>query len=216
MKVTFIKPWVNTAVFLLSKIKFRRNNLNLLKERIISEGRLIDDHILKVDSFLNHQLDVPLLDEIGKEFYALFVGKNVTKILTAEVSGIAIATMAGLHFKVPVVFAKKTESLNLDLETFEGNVYSYTKQKQYKIRVSKKYIQQDDRILILDDFLANGEAIKGLHEIIESSGATLVGAGVVIEKCFQEGGKKLREIGIDVRALASIESMKNQTITFKE
>lgn len=190
--------------------------MELLKQRILSDGRLIGEDILKVDSFLNHQLDIELLSEIGKAFYESYKDQKVTKILTAEVSGIAIAALAGMYFKVPVVFAKKTESLNLDKETYEGNVYSYTKQKQYKIRVSKNYLSDQDQVLILDDFLANGEAIKGLCEIISASGATCVGAGVVIEKCFQEGGKKLRDAGIEVKALASIESMKNGTIKFAE
>ncbi len=190
--------------------------MKLLQERILTDGRILGNNILKVDQFLNHQLDVELLSEIGKEFYEMFKDQNITKILTAEVSGIAIATMAGFHFKVPVLFAKKTESLNLDRETYEGNVYSYTKRKQFKIRVSKKYLHKEDRVLILDDFLANGEAIKGLEEIVTASGATLVASGVVIEKCFQEGGRKLRESGMDVRALASIQSIENGEIVFQK
>lgn len=189
--------------------------MKILEERIIKEGRVLEHNVLKVDRFLNHQLDVELLSEMGKTFYEMFKDEKVTKILTAEVSGIAIATMVGFHFKVPVLFAKKTESLNLDKETYEGNVYSYTKQKRYKIRVSKNYLHKEDRILIIDDFLANGEAIKGLKEIVDASGATLVAAGVAIEKCFQEGGRKLRENGMDVRALASIESIENGEIIFK-
>lgn len=187
-----------------------------LEERILTEGRVLDHNILKVDRFLNHQLDVELLSEIGQAFYEMFKEEKITKILTAEVSGIAIATMTGFHFKVPVLFAKKTESLNLDKDTYEGSVYSYTKQKHYRIRVSKNYLQKEDRILIVDDFLANGEAIKGLKEIVDASGATLVAAGVVIEKYFQEGGRKLRENGMDVRALASIESIEDGKIIFKK
>jgi len=189
--------------------------LRLLEERIVQEGRVIGDHILKVDSFLNHQLDIALLCEMGKAFKELFSDKHVTKILTAEVSGIAIAAIAGQFFNVPVVFAKKTESLNLDKETFEGSVYSYTKEKHFKIRVSKNYLSSEDCVLIIDDFLANGEAIKGLNEIVLAAGATLVGAGVAIEKCFQVGGTMLREQGIDVRALASIDSLTDGKIQFR-
>lgn len=187
-----------------------------LKAKIRAEGRALGGSILKVDSFLNHQLDVAFLDEVGKEFKEVFQDKEVTKILTAEVSGIAIATLAGLHFKVPVVFAKKSESLNLDKDTYEGSVYSYTKEKHYKIRVSKRYLHPEDKVLILDDFLANGEALKGLREIVEAAGASLEGAGVVIEKCFQEGGTKLRAEGMDIRALASIAAMEGGEIRFQD
>nr|WP_303649952.1 xanthine phosphoribosyltransferase [Desulfobotulus pelophilus] len=186
----------------------------MLTDKIIKEGRIIGDHILKVDHFLNHQLDVPLLNAIGKAFKEIFQNESITKILTAEVSGIAIAAITAQYFDVPVVFAKKTESLNLDKETYEGNVYSYTRQRQYKFRVSKHYLPASDRVLIIDDFLAKGEAIRGLCEIVESAGATLVGAGVVIEKHFQGGGDKLRAQGLNIQALASIASMKEGTITF--
>ncbi|TWI68168.1 xanthine phosphoribosyltransferase [Desulfobotulus alkaliphilus] len=190
--------------------------MKLLEEKIVKEGRTLGDHILKVDHFLNHQLDIDLLNAIGKAFKERFKEERITKILTAEVSGIAVAAITAQHFKVPVVFAKKTESLNLDKETFEGHVYSYTKEKHYKIRVSKNYLLPDDRVLIIDDFLAKGEAIKGLWEIVESAGAYLVGAGVVIEKYFQGGGNRLREKGLNVQALASITSLKNGQITFLE
>ena len=188
--------------------------MEALKEKIRQEGRVLGGSVLKVDSFLNHQLDPEFLNEIGKAFKETFKELKVTKILTAEVSGIAIAAMAGLHFQVPVVFAKKTQSLNLDPETYEGEVYSYTKQQHYKIRVSKRYLSKEDQVLILDDFLANGEALKGLYQIVEASGATLLGTGVVIEKGFQEGGKKLRAEGRDIRALATILSMDRGEITF--
>lgn len=188
--------------------------MQLLKDRIIKDGRVLSENILKVDSFLNHQIDVKLLNEIGKEFKKIFNDVEVTKILTAEVSGISIAVIAAQYFNVPVVFAKKTESVNLDKETYEGNVYSYTKKKQYKIRVSKNYISKDDKILILDDFLANGEAIKGLNEIITNAKATLVGTGVVIEKSYQPGKKILEDMGIEVKALASIKSMTDGNIVF--
>lgn len=188
--------------------------MEALKDKIRQEGRVLGGSVLKVDSFLNHQLDPEFLNEIGKAFKEMFKELKVTKILTAEVSGIAIAVMAGLHFQVPVVFAKKTQSLNLDPETYEGEVYSYTKQQYYKIRVSKRYLSKEDQVLILDDFLANGEALKGLYQIVEASGATLLGTGVVIEKGFQEGGKKLRAEGRDIRALATILSMDHGDITF--
>ncbi|MBN2259735.1 MAG: xanthine phosphoribosyltransferase [Clostridiales bacterium] len=190
--------------------------MQLLKERILTDGRVLSENILKVDSFLNHQIDVELMNEIGKEFYEIFKDKKITKILTAEVSGIAVAVMAGLYFKMPVIFAKKTESINLDKDTFEGNVYSYTKEKQYKIRVARRYINNGDQILILDDFLANGEAIKGMNEIINAAGATLAGVGVVVEKTFQPGKQMLKDMGIDVIALASVSSMKKGYVEFED
>ncbi|MBO1266151.1 xanthine phosphoribosyltransferase [Proteiniclasticum sp. SCR006] len=189
--------------------------MDKLKTKIIEEGRVLGSSVLKVDSFLNHQLDVAFLNEIGKEFKEVFKDKEITKILTAEVSGIAIAAIAGLHFQVPVVFAKKTQSLNLDKDTYEGEVYSYTKEQHFKIRVSRRYLSKEDKVLILDDFLANGEALKGLRDIVEAAGATLQGAGVVIEKGFQQGGDQLRSEGMDIRALATISSMEEGNITFR-
>lgn len=214
---------VKTAVFLLEKIDeshlkwagVKEKKLDKLKTKIIEEGRVLGSSVLKVDSFLNHQLDVAFLNEIGKEFKEVFKDKEITKILTAEVSGIAIAAIAGLHFQVPVVFAKKTQSLNLDKDTYEGEVYSYTKEQHFKIRVSRRYLDKEDKVLILDDFLANGEALKGLREIVEAAGATLQGAGVVIEKGFQKGGDQLRAEGMDIRALATISSMEEGNITFR-
>lgn len=188
--------------------------MQALKDKIRTEGTIIREDILKVDSFLNHQLDVAFLYEVGLAFKDLFSDQEVTKILTAEVSGIAIATCVGLHFNVPVVFAKKFESATLDQDTYEGHVYSYTKNKHYTIRVSKKYLSQSDKVLIIDDFLANGEAIQGLWDILKASHATCVGAGVVIEKGFQAGGQKLREQGLDLRALVKIASMRAGEIEF--
>lgn len=190
--------------------------MDLLKKKILEDGLILGDNILKVDSFLNHQLDVELLNEIGKEFKEVFKDEKVTKILTAEVSGIAIAAIAAQYFNVPVVFAKKTQSKNLDKDTYEGSVYSYTKATQFKIRVSKKYLSSEDNVLILDDFLANGEALKGLKEIVDASGAKLVGAGVVIEKGFQEGGKKLRDENMKIHSLATIRSMDKGNIVFED
>ena len=189
--------------------------MQLLKKKILKEGRVLEGNILKVDSFLNHQIDIELLNEIGKEFKQRFQEKNITKILTLEASGIAIAVIAAQYFNVPVVFAKKTESKNLDKEVFEGSVYSYTKAQHYKIRVSKKYINKEDNILIIDDFLANGQAILGLKEIVDAASANLVGAGIVIEKGFQTGGSLLREAGINVESLAIIDSLEKNEIIFR-
>ncbi|HWR60863.1 MAG TPA: xanthine phosphoribosyltransferase [Clostridia bacterium] len=189
--------------------------MELLKEKILKEGRVLEGNILKVDSFLNHQLDIELLNEMGKEFRRRFQDKTITKILTVEASGIAIAAIAAQYFKVPVVFAKKTESKNLDKEVYEGSVYSYTKAKHYKIMVSKRYIGKEDNILIIDDFLANGQAILGLKEIIDAASAKLVGAGIVIEKGFQEGGSMLRKSGLHIESLAIIDSMSRDSITFR-
>jgi xanthine phosphoribosyltransferase len=184
--------------------------MELLKQRILSEGRIEGEEILKVDSFLNHQIDVELLNEIGKEFKRRFSEKTITKILTIEASGIAIACIAAQYFNVPVVFAKKTESRNLDQETYESEVYSFTKEKSYKIRVSKRYINEEDHILIVDDFLANGKAVQGLKDIVDQANGTLEGVGIVIEKGFQGGGKILREQNVHVESLAIIKDIKNR------
>lgn len=191
-----------------------RNGMDLLKERILREGKVEQQGVLRVDSFLNHQIDVALYNEMGKKFYERFGGQNVTRILTIEASGIGIACITAQYFNVPVVFAKKNESKNLDGETYESEVFSFTKGKNYRIRVSRRYINRDDRILIIDDFLANGNAVLGLKNIIDEAGATLVGVGIVIEKGFQEGGRLLREKGIDVYSLAVISSMEPGKIVF--
>lgn len=189
--------------------------MNKLKEKILLEGSVLGDDILKVDNFLNHQLDIAFLNEIGKEFKNRYENDEITKILTIEASGIAIASIAAQYFNVPVVFAKKVESKNLDKETYESDVYSFTKGKTYKIRVSKKYLNSEDKILIIDDFLANGKALLGLKDLIEQANATFVGAGIVIEKGFQKGGDEVRESGIRVESLAIIDSMKNGEIIFR-
>lgn len=190
--------------------------MKLLLDKINNEGTVREGNILKVDSFLNHQLDVEFLNEVGKRFQELFQQYKVDKILTIEASGIAIACIAAQYFKVPVVFAKKTVSKNLDSDTFESEVYSFTKDLTYKIRVSKKYINEGENILVIDDFLANGRAVLGLKEIVDAGKANFVGAGIVIEKGFQDGGKLLRENGIKVESLAIIESMENNRVIFKE
>lgn len=189
--------------------------MDLLKEKILSEGHVREGGILKVDRFLNHQLDITLLNQLGKEFHRRFSHLPVDKILTAEVSGIAIAAIAAQYFDVPVVFAKKLESKNLDPDTYEGEVYSYTKGKTYKIRVSKQYLSPGENILVLDDFLANGEAMKGLMEIIEGAQARFLGAGVVIEKGFQRGGEALRSQGLLIESLVIIDSLDNNEISFR-
>jgi xanthine phosphoribosyltransferase len=189
--------------------------MQVLKEKILNEGIVLNHHILKVDSFLNHQLDVVFLSEVALELASLFSNQPITKILTAEASGIAIATLVGLHLKVPVVYAKKFESLTLDDDVFKVPVYSYTKQKQYQLRVSKPFLTQEDHVLIIDDFLANGESLKALWELVKLSNAHCVGAGVVIEKTFQQGSATLRNQGLDVKALVSITSMEDGVILFK-
>ena len=192
-----------------------RGIVQLLKKKILEQGKKLEGNILKVDSFLNHQIDIELLNEMGKEFKKRFQDKKITKILTLEVSGIAIAVIAAQYFNVPVVFAKKTEAKNLDKEVYESNIYSYTKAKHYKIRVVKEYITKEDNILIIDDFLANGQAILGLKEIVDAAHANLVGVGIVIEKGFQDGGKLLREAGIPIESLAIIESLEDDEIIFR-
>jgi xanthine phosphoribosyltransferase len=188
--------------------------MELLKKRILKDGKVIGDSIIKVDSFLNHQLDIELFNEMGREFKARFSNANINKILTVEASGIAIACIAAQYFKVPVVFAKKHDALNIDEDTFHSEVYSFTKQKSYNIRVSKKYIKPEDTILIIDDFLANGKAASGLVDIVQQAGATVAGVGIVIEKGFQKGREVLRQKGIRIESLAIIESIGEDTITF--
>ena len=186
-----------------------------LKQKILAEGCVIGTHILKVDSFLNHQLDVSLLNDIGLEFKRRFEDQKITKVLTVEASGIAIACFAALHLGVSVVFAKKTEALNQDPEVFESAVYSFTRQKSYKIRVSKKYLCENDQVLILDDFLAEGKAVSGLVDIVNQAGASLAGVGIVIEKGFQQGGKELRSRGIRLESLAIVDSMVEGKVVFR-
>jgi len=190
--------------------------MDSLKEMIYKNGEIKDGNILKVDSFLNHQLDAEFLYEMGCEFYRLFKNEEITKIVTIEVSGIAIAAMAALFFKVPVIFAKKTESINLDKDIYSSKVYSYTKQKDYNIMVSKKYLNKNDKLLIIDDFLAAGNAMNGLIDLSKQSGAEIKGIGIVIEKGFQAGGKLLRSEGYNLKSLAIIEEMKNGNILFRE
>ncbi|MGL4453891.1 MAG: xanthine phosphoribosyltransferase [Sarcina sp.] len=190
--------------------------MQLLKDKIIQDGIIRDGNILKVDSFLNHQMDIKLLNEIGKEFKSRFEGKKIDKILTIEASGIGIAAIVSQYFDfVPVVFAKKTESLNLDSDLYEAQVYSFTKKKTYSVRVGKRFLNKDENILIIDDFLAKGCATKGLIEIIKQSKANLVGIGIVIEKGFQEGRDVLEALGANVESLVILDKFENGKIKFK-
>ena len=189
--------------------------MELLKERIRKDGRIKDDHIIKVDGFLNHQIDIRLLDEIGKEFRRLFDGEKITKVITIEASGIAIACLTAKYFDVPIVFAKKSESKNIDGDVYRTTVTSYTRGKDYTVILEKHYLTSEDRILIIDDILATGKAQRGLLDISEQAGAAVAGIGIVIEKGFQGGGDKLREAGYNVQSLAIIDSMENQTVQFR-
>lgn len=181
--------------------------MQLLEERIRKDGIVLEGNILKVDSFLNHQMDVELFREMGRELVRLYDGCGVNKILTIEASGIGIACVAALEFGCPAVFAKKYKTSNIADEVYTARVFSYTHNSEYRIMVNKKYLNCEDRILIIDDFLANGEALTGLVDIVRQAGAELVGAGIAIEKAFQPGGKKLRDMGVRVESLARIQSM---------
>ena len=181
--------------------------MELLEERIRKDGIVKEGNVLKVDNFLNHQMDIELFDEMGKEFKRLFADKPINKILTIEASGIGIACVVARHFHVPVVFAKKTQSINIDGEVYSSKVESFTHKRVYDVIVSKKYLSPDDHVLIIDDFLANGCAVNGLIEIIEKSGATVEGIGIAVEKGWQLGGKTLRDQGCQLESLAIVESM---------
>lgn len=186
--------------------------MELLEQRIIKDGVVKKGNVLKVDSFLNHQIDIELYSEIGAEFARLFKDCDVTKILTIEASGIGIACVTAQSFNnVPVVFAKKNKTTNISDDVYSSKVVSFTHGREYEIVVSKSYIKPEDRILIIDDFLANGKALEGLIKIINQAGAMVVGAGIVIEKGFQPGGGNLRKQGVRVESLAIVESMNDET-----
>lgn len=189
--------------------------MELLIEKIKTEGSVLSSSVLKVDSFLNHQIDPQLMFEIGKELAERFAGSGITKILTIESSGIAPAVMAGLQLKVPVVFARKRKSLTLVNDLITASVYSFTKEEKNEISVSTKYLSEDDKVLIIDDFLANGQAALGLAEIAAKAKASIAGIGIVIEKGFQEGGSLLREKGYRVESLAVISSLENGKVSFE-
>ena len=191
--------------------------MELLKQRILEEGRAAEGGVLKVDSFLNHQMDISLLNAIGKEFSHRFAEEEITKLLTIEASGIGIAAITAQHFgNVPVVFAKKTKSRNLDGELYTAQVHSFTRGSTYEIQVSQKYLKPQDRVLIVDDFLAKGQALVGLLKIVGESGAKLIGCGIVIEKGFQDGGKRLREKGIRIESLAVVSDIAEDKVIFAE
>ncbi len=187
--------------------------MNFLEERILKDGIVKEGNVLKVDSFLNHQMDVKLLDDMGKEFYERFKDKPVTKVLTIEASGIAIACAAARYFDVPVVFAKKSKSVNIDGDMYVTEVESFTHKNRNQVIVSKKFLNADDNVLIIDDFLANGCALQGLISITEAAGATVAGIGIAIEKGFQIGGRVIRNLGYHLESLAIVDSMDAETKT---
>ena len=190
--------------------------MNILEERIIKEGKIYPGNILKVDSFLNHQIDTALLDEIGKLIYEKYKDKGVTKILTIEASGIAIASSVARAFDVPMLFAKKAKSLNIGGDVYTTPIMSFTYNKDYNITVSKKYLTSEDTVIIVDDFLATGSAMKGLIKICENAGAEVAGIGICIEKGFQDGGRDIRAMGYDVTSIAIIKDMTDGHIEFGE
>ena len=192
--------------------------MNFLEQRIVKDGIVKPGNVLKVDSFLNHQMDIDLLQEIGREFHRRFANKNVTKVLTIEASGIGIACFVAKEFGVPMVFAKKTKSINIEGEMYVAEVESFTHKNKNQVIVSKKFLNDGDRVLIIDDFLANGCALQGLIAIAESAGATVEGLGIVIEKGFQIGGQVIRNMGFHLESLAIVDAMDAETgtITFRE
>ncbi len=185
--------------------------MKLLQERILSDGIVKAGSVLKVDSFLNHQLDLELLEEIGKEFCRRFSGKKITKVLTIESSGIAIAYPVARQLGVPLVVAKKTQSVNLDGELYVAEIESFTHQITHRVLVSKKYLTSDDHVLIIDDFLANGYALQGLISLVEAADGTVEGLGIAIEKGFQKGGKRMRNLGYQLESLAIVDAMDAET-----
>ena len=190
--------------------------MQLLKDRILTDGVVKEGNILKVDSFLNHQMDIELFDQMGAEFKKRFADRPINKILTIEASGIGIACVVAQHFGGPVVFAKKTKSINIDGEMYTTKVESFTHKKVYDVILSKKFLGPEDHVLLIDDFLANGCALLGLIDIVKKSGATLEGAGIVIEKGFQSGGQTIRDMGIHLESLAIIDSIADGKLTFRE
>ena len=191
--------------------------MKLLEDRMRKDGIIREGNVLKVDSFINHQMDIKLFEEMAKEWKRLFADKKINKILTIEASGIGIAAIVAREFDVPVVFAKKSKSINLDDNNFSTKIQSFTHSKIYDVIVSKKFLSPEDHILIIDDFLANGCALLGLTNLVESAGATVEGIGIAIEKGFQQGGKIIREKGYQLESLAIVESMNaaDNTITFR-
>ena len=185
--------------------------MNCLEERILKDGIVKEGNVLKVDSFLNHQMDIELFNEMGKEWKMRFEGKNINKILTIEASGIGIACIVAQHFNVPVVFAKKSKSINIEGEMYTAEVESFTHKNKNQVIVSKKFLNEDDHVLIIDDFLANGCALQGLIQIVQSAGATVEGIGIAVEKGFQTGGRIIRNLGFQLESLAIVEEMNWET-----
>jgi xanthine phosphoribosyltransferase len=192
--------------------------MNFLEERIVKDGIVKEGNVLKVDSFLNHQMDITLFNEMGAEFKKRFKGKNINKILTVEASGIGIACVVAMHFNVPVVFAKKSKSINIDGDMYIAEVESFTHKCKNQVIVSKKFLNEDDHVLIIDDFLANGCALQGLISIVNQAGGTVEGIGIAIEKGFQVGGQIIRNLGYQLESLAIVDSMDatTGTINFRE
>ena len=192
--------------------------MNCLEERIVKDGIVKEGNVLKVDSFINHQMDIELFNEMGKEWKKRFEGKNINKILTIEASGIGIACVVAQHFNTPVVFAKKSKSINLEGEMYVAEVESFTHKNVNQVIVAKKFLNEDDHVLIIDDFLANGCALQGLISIVQSAGATIEGIGIAVEKGFQSGGRIIRNLGYQLESLAIVESMdvEKGTVQFRK
>lgn len=190
--------------------------MKLLEERILKDGIVKEGGVLKVDSFLNHQMDIELFNEMGKEFKRLFSDAPINKILTIEASGIGIACVVAQYFQVPVVFAKKAQSINIDGDVYQTKIQSFTHKRVYDVIVSRKYLGPEDHVLIIDDFLANGCALEGLVDLVHSSGATVEGIGIAVEKGFQHGGDLIRSKGLRLESLAIIDRFENGTVIFKE
>ncbi len=188
--------------------------MKLLEDKILKDGKVAAGNVLKVDSFLNHQIDVPFISELGREFYRLYKDEGVTKILTIEASGIGIACLTAAYFGVPVVFAKKTPTNNISGDVYTAEVYSYTHERSYTIRLSREFLTKDDKVLIIDDFLAKGSALLALLSVIKDAGASVIGAGIVIEKAYQNGGEIVRNMGVRVESLARIAEMNEKGIKF--
>ena len=192
--------------------------MNFLEEKILKDGIVKPGNVLKVDSFINHQMDIALFNEMGEEWKKRFEGKNINKILTIEASGIGIACIVAQHFGVPVVFAKKSKSINLEGEMYTAEVESFTHKNKNQVIVAKKFLSEEDHVLIIDDFLANGCALQGLISIVQSAGATVEGIGIAVEKGFQVGGQIIRNLGFQLESLAIVESMNAETgeVIFRE
>lgn len=191
--------------------------MSYLKNKILSDGVVVNDSVLKVDSFLNHQIDPNVLKEITNEIVEYFKDKEITKVMTVEASGIAPAIQVAAHFDVPMLFAKKAEPSTMEnQELYETDVHSYTKNVTSRILVSKKYLTSDDKVLLIDDFLANGEAAAGLNNLVEQAGGEVVGIGIAVEKSFQPGREKLEELGLDVYSICRVASLENNTVRFIE